>query len=129
MKIVIYLIFSCCFSFSFSQNVAMNKKHLKQYTGIIPSYEVNFNNELTKIEPTTINITLFKDSLFVSVGLSKWSGTYKAVKTSKKTYELTGQMEGSGIQEILTLYKRKKKLVRKGLFPQPDAELNVKKIK
>lgn len=116
-----------CFSKSQAQTIDLKKKHLKNYTGIIPAYEVNYNNHLEKVDASPITISLHKDSIYVTVGLSKWNGTYTVIKTSKKTYEISGKMTGSGIKEVIILHARKRKLIRKGLFPQPDAELEPKK--
>lgn len=127
MKNVVFFFIVVCFSKSFAQNIELKKKHLKTYTGIIPAYEVNYNNRLEKVEACPISISLVKDSIYVSVGLSKWNGTYSVIKTSKKTLEISGKMSGSGIKEIIILHTRKRKLVRKGLFPQPDVELKLKK--
>jgi hypothetical protein len=127
MKNVVLLLFVFCFSISHAQTIELKKKHLKNYTGLIPPYEVNYNNRLEKVEATAITVSLVKDSIYVNVGLSKWSGTYTAIKTSKKTIEISGKMNGSGIKEIIILYPRKRKLIRKGLFPQSDAELKLKK--
>lgn len=122
------LILSCCLSlfvtFCFSQDIKLRKKYLKNYKGIISSYEVNYNNNLVKIEASEINIQLNKDSVYISIGSSKWVGTYTTIKSGKKSYELRGKMQGSGVLEVLSLNTKEKKIIRKGLFPQPDAELN-----
>jgi len=110
-----------------AQNVRLKKKWLKHYEGKIPSYEVNLNNEIYKIDATQIEISLTKDSLYVKVGSAIWSGTYLASKTAKKKYEIIGKMQGSGIPEVLYLEAREKKLTRKGLFPQPNAILTIHK--
>ena len=121
------LFLSCFFAFStafcFSQNVKLKKKYLKNYKGNIPTYEINYNNNLVKIDASEITIQLKKDSLYISVGSSIWSGIYSVAKTGKKTFEIIGKMNGSGISEVLKLNSRDKTIVRKGLFPQPDAEL------
>ena len=126
------LFLSCLFAFStalcFSQNVKLKKKYLKNYKGNIPTYEINYNNNLVRIDASEITVQLKKDSLYISVGPSKWAGIYSVAKTGKKTFEIIGKMEDSGVSEVLKLNARDKTIVRKGLFPQPDAELKWSKL-
>ncbi|MBM3186351.1 MAG: hypothetical protein FJZ67_08615 [Bacteroidetes bacterium] len=100
---------------------------MKTYVGKIPSYEMNLNNQLILVNPSTIEVILTKDSIYVNVGESKWNGTYVVSKIEKQKYELTGKMLDTGIPERLIIDTKLKKLTRKGLFPQPDAILEKKK--
>ncbi len=130
--VVMKLFLSCFFTIStligFCQSVKLKNRFLKFYKGNIPAYEVNYNNQLVKIDATEIMVQLKKDSLYISVGASNWVGIYTVAKTGKKVFEITGKMEGTGIPEVLNLNTRNKTIVRKGLFPQPDAELKWSKL-
>jgi hypothetical protein len=106
--------------------VKLKKKYLKSYVGRIPAYEVNLNNQIISINATEIKVSLTKDSIYVQVGTSKWEGIYSTIKLEKKNYELTGKMVGTGIPEILLLNGKAKKIIRKGLFPQPDTVMERK---
>ncbi|MFM7668732.1 MAG: hypothetical protein ACKO7D_11165 [Bacteroidota bacterium] len=110
-----------------AQSIKLKKKYLKTYVGKIPSYEMNLNNQLILVNPSTIEVILTKDSIYVNVGESKWNGTYVVSKIEKQKYELTGKMLDTGIPERLIIDTKLKKLTRKGLFPQPDAILEKKK--
>lgn len=126
------LFFSCFFALSialcYGQNVKLKNKFLKNYKGSIPAYEVNYNNQLVKIEPSEITVQLKRDSIYIFVGKSSWAGIYSASKTSKKVFQISGKMQGTGIPEVLELNARDKTIIRKGLFPQPDAELKLNKL-
>jgi hypothetical protein len=72
-----------------------------------------------------------KDSLYVTIGNTQISGLYAAQKsTNPDEIVLTIPRENSGIEERIILNTAKKTLLRKGVFPQPDALLlRVKKSK
>jgi hypothetical protein len=72
-----------------------------------------------------------RDSLYLSIGNTRISGIYSAQKTTNSDeIQLTIPRENSGIEERIILNTAKKTLLRKGVFPQPDAILlRVKKSK
>jgi hypothetical protein len=124
MKLLFVLIISF-FTFNLSaQPIKLKKKWQKFYVGKIPAYEVSLNNQAVQIDAVQIKVQLTKDSIYIQVGSAKWAGIYSASKLEKKKVEITGRMIGTGIPEILKLDMREKKIIRKGLFPQPDAVLN-----
>ncbi len=127
MKCILTLFLSIVSFFVSAQSVNLKKKFLKTYSGKIPAYEMNLNNQLVPVNSTNIEVRLTKDSIYVNVADSKWNGTYNVSKIEKKRYELTGNMVGTGIPERLVLDTKLKKLTRKGLFPQPDSILEKKK--
>ena len=126
MKLIVTLFFTILSVVASAQSVKLKKKYLKSYVGRIPAYEVNLNNQIISINATEIKVSLTKDSIYVQVGTSKWEGIYSTIKLEKKNYELTGKMVGTGIPEILLLNGKAKKIIRKGLFPQPDTVMERK---
>ncbi len=126
MKLIVTLFFTILSVVASAQSVKLKKKYLKSYVGRIPAYEVNLNNQIISINATEIKVSLTKDSIYVQVGTSKWEGIYSTIKLEKKNYELTGKMDGTGIPEILLLNGKVKKIIRKGLFPQPDTVMERK---
>lgn len=126
MKLIVTLFFTILSVVASAQSVKLKKKYLKSYVGRIPAYEVNLNNQIISINATEIKVSLTKDSIYVQVGTSKWEGIYSTIKLEKKNYELTGKMDGTGIPEILLLNGKAKKIIRKGLFPQPDTVMERK---
>jgi len=126
MKLIVTLFFTILSVVASAQSVKLKKKYLKSYVGRIPAYEVNLNNQIISINATEIKVSLTKDSIYLQVGTSKWEGIYSTIKLEKKNYELTGKMVGTGIPEILLLNGKAKKIIRKGLFPQPDTVMERK---
>ena len=123
MKIIVFL-FATFFTFiAFGQSVKLKKKYLKAYDGTLPSYSINLGEEIVKVNSEYLRVTLKKDSLFVLVGKVKYGGTYKVEKISKKEYKITGAMEETGIPALFFLDLKNKTLLRKGVFPQPEAML------
>ncbi len=126
MKIITCFIFLISVQAS-AQSIKLKKKFLKTYSGKIPAYEMNLNNQIVPVNSSNLEVRLTKDSIYVNVGVSKWEGTYIVSKLENKKFELTGKMVGTGIPERLILDTKQKKLTRRGLFPQPDAILEKKK--
>ena len=123
MKIVVFL-FASTFAFvALGQTVKLKKKYLKAYDGTLPSYSINLGEEIVKVNSEYLRVTLKKDSLFVLVGKVKYVGTYKVEKITKKEYKITGAMEETGIPALFFLDLKNKTLLRKGVFPQPEALL------
>jgi hypothetical protein len=126
MKLLTCFIFLISLQVS-AQAIKLKKKFLKTYSGKIPAYEMNLNNQIIPVNSSNLEVRLTKDSIYVNVGESKWEGTYIVSKLENKKFELMGKMLGTGIPERLLLDSKQKKLTRKGLFPQPDAILEKKK--
>ncbi len=123
MKIIVFLFASTFVFVAFGQTVKSKKKYLKAYDGTIPSYSINLGEEIVKVNSEYLKVTLKKDSLFVLVGKVKYGGTYKVEKITKKEYKITGAMEETGIPALFFLDLKNKTLLRKGVFPQPEAIL------
>ena len=119
-------LFACIFAFgAFSQSVKLKKKYLKAYDGTLPAYSINLGEEIVKVNSEYLKVTLKRDSLYVLVGKVKYSGTYKVEKINKKEYKITGAMEETGIPALFFLDLKKKTLLRKGVFPQPESLLTI----
>jgi hypothetical protein len=125
MKLVMFL-FACTFAFgTFGQSVKLKKKYLKAYDGTLPAYSINLGEEIVNVNSEYLKVTLKKDSLYVLVGKVKYSGTYKVEKITKKEYKITGVIEETGIPALFFLDLKNKTLLRKGVFPQPEALLTI----
>ena len=114
-----------------AQTVRVKRKYCKTYQGDIPTYSAMLGQEIVKVSSEQIDIQLKKDSLYVTIGNTQISGVYAAQKsTNPDEIVLTIPRENSGIEERIILNTAKKTLLRKGVFPQPDALLlRVKKSK
>ncbi len=119
-------LFACTFAFgTFGQSVKLKKKYLKAYDGTLPAYSINLGEEIVNVNSEYLKVTLKKDSLYVLVGKVKYSGTYKVEKITKKEYKITGVIEETGIPALFFLDLKNKTLLRKGVFPQPEALLTI----
>lgn len=114
-----------------AQTVRVKRKYCKTYQGDIPTYSAMLGQEIVKVSSEQIDIQVKKDSLYVTIGNTQISGVYAAQKsTNPDEIVLTISRENSGIEERIILNTAKKTLLRKGVFPQPDALLlRVKKSK
>lgn len=114
-----------------TQTVRVKRKYCKTYQGEIPKYSAMLGQEMVEVSSMQIDIQVKKDSLYLSIGNVRISGVYTAQKsTSPNEVVLTLPRENSGIEERIILNTTKKTLLRKGVFPQPDALLSrVKKSK
>ena len=114
-----------------TQTVRVKRKYCKTYQGEIPKYSAMLGQEMVEVSSMQIDVQVKKDSLYLSIGNVRISGVYTAQKsTSPNEVVLTLPRENSGIEERIILNTTKKTLLRKGVFPQPDALLSrVKKSK
>jgi hypothetical protein len=114
-----------------TQTVRVKRKYCKTYQGEIPKYSAMLGQEMVEVSSMQIDIQVKKDSLYLSIGNIRVSGVYTAQKsTNPDEVVLTLPRENSGIEERIILNTTKKTLLRKGVFPQPDALLSrVKKSK
>ena len=114
-----------------TQTVRVKRKYCKTYQGEIPKYSAMLGQEMVEVSSMQIDVQVKKDSLYLSIGNIRVSGVYTAQKsTSPNEVVLTLPRENSGIEERIILNTTKKTLLRKGVFPQPDALLSrVKKSK
>lgn len=132
MKWIIAFVFISLFVESAAtQTVRVKRKYFKTYQGEIPKYSAMLGQEIVEVSPIQIDINVKRDSLYLSIGNTRISGIYSAQKTTNSDeIQLTIPRENSGIEERIILNTAKKTLLRKGVFPQPDAILlRVKKSK
>lgn len=110
----------------FAQSKPLKRKYRGTYVGEIPAYKVILGAKEVAVQSQTIELSIFKDSVFLVIGRYNYGNTYKLQKITNHL-ELRFEREGSGIEEVLILDPQTKSLTRKGLFPQPDAILAPKK--
>lgn len=112
------------FSISFTQlnAQALKRKYRGVYEGKIPTYEVKMGPNTYGVSASEIKVNLGKDSIFLEIGTNRYALAYFIEKKENK-YILTSPRDHSGIPEQFILDPRTKEMVRKGLYPQPDAAL------
>jgi hypothetical protein len=111
-----------------AQSSTMKRKYRGIYSGSIGTYQAIIGNKEVSVMKQELQVELSKDSLVMEVGKYRYANTYLVVKTAVG-YELHFERPDSGIEEVLLLDPKLKTLLRKGLFPQPDALLTKQKKK
>jgi hypothetical protein len=112
------------FSISFTQlnAQALKRKYRGIYTGQIPTYEVKMGSNTYVVNASEIKAYLDRDSIFLEIGTYRYASGY-SIEKKEKQFMLSAPREQSGILEQLILDPQTKTIIRKGLYPQPDATL------
>ncbi len=112
------------FSISFTQlnAQALKRKYRGIYTGQIPTYEVKMGTSTYVVNASELTAFVDRDSIIIEIGSYRYAAPYN-LEQSKETLTLTSIRENSGILEQLILDPKSKTMIRKGLYPQPDATL------
>lgn len=106
----------------FGQSKPIKRKYRGIYIGQIPTYEVKLGTTNYQVSAALMKVSLDRDSIYLEIGTYRYAAPYN-LEQSKETLTLTSNRENSGIIEQLTLDPKTKTLIRKGLYPQPDATL------
>lgn len=102
----------------------LKKKTLGIYQGEIPSYALELGEEVFQVEKAAIQVELHPDgTLLETIDSKAVKGTYLILKEDKNTVYLEVKLDGQYIPESYVLYKKDKRLERKGIYPQPDVFL------
>ena len=112
------------FSISFAQLNAqqLKRKYRGIYDGQIPAYEVKMGTSTYPVGTSKIKVFLGQDSINIEIGTYHYEAAYTLEKT-KENLIITVNRDQSGLAEQLRLDPKTKIMVRKGLYPQPDARL------
>jgi hypothetical protein len=111
-------------SISFTQlnAQALKRKYRGIYTGQISTYEVKMGSNTYLVNASEIKAYLDRDSIYLEIGTSRYASSY-FIESKEKQFILTSSREHSGIPELFILDPKTKTMIRKGLYPQPDATL------
>lgn len=102
----------------------LKKKNLGVYQGEIPSYALELGEEVFQVDKASLQIKLQADGTVLEIIDSKEvKGTYLILKEDKNAIYLEVKLDGQFIPENYVLYKKDKRLERKGIYPQPDVFL------
>ncbi len=108
---------------SFGLTAQIKKRDLGRYTGTIESYKINSGQELLTVQSSPISIALKKEIVVLKIGSQEFSASYEIKKLERRSYIITFGTPFSDLNESLRLNGKKKEMLRKGLFPQPDCVL------
>jgi hypothetical protein len=102
----------------------LKKKNLGVYQGEIPAYVLGLGEEVFQVEKAVIQIELQADgTLFEKIDSKETKGSFLILKEDKNAVYLEVKLNGQYIPENYVLYKKDKRLERKGIYPQPDVFL------
>jgi hypothetical protein len=105
----------------------VKKSHFGTYTGKIGSYEINTGMERIEVGASDITIELGATNLSLKIGNTVANGTWKLILETKTYYLIEASMEKQAAPEKILIYKKRKKLFREGIRPQPDVMLTKQK--
>lgn len=118
---LLILILMCSFT-GVSQEI--KKKYLGIYSGEIPSYALELGEEVFQVESAPVEIHLKQGGeLLEKIASRETKGTYQFIKEDKNGIYFEARFDGQFIPENYVLYKKEKRLERKGIYPQPDVFL------
>jgi hypothetical protein len=118
---LLLLVLTCSFS---GNSQEIKKKYLGVFTGEIPSYGLELGQEVFQVESTQIEVQLRPEGIVIEKIASKEvMGTYQFIKEDKNGIYFEAKLDGQFISESYILYKKEKRLERKGIYPQPDVFL------
>lgn len=101
----------------------LKRKFLGTYSGTIPAYKMHAGNSVIDVASAQISIELTDGQVIQQIGQSSRKGTWEITKTEKCCYYITLRLEGQLAEEQLVLTKKTRDILRRGLYPQPDARL------
>ncbi|MDF3027673.1 MAG: hypothetical protein K0S23_1980 [Fluviicola sp.] len=113
------------FTYSFSGNSQeIKKKYFGTYAGEIPSYALQLGEEVFEVQAAPIEVQLKPEGILLEkIASNEINGTYQFIKEDKNRIYFEVKLEGQFIPESYVLYKKDKRLERKGIYPQPDVFL------
>jgi hypothetical protein len=118
---LIFVVFATTLSVV-AQSKPIKRKYRGVYEGQIPTYEVRMGQEVYTVKASNLRIFLDRDSIFFEIGTYRYASGY-SIENNEKQFSLSATRDQSGIPEQLIIDPKTKTMIRKGLYPQPDATL------
>lgn len=121
------IILSICFSLLVSLTLnaqKLRRKNFGNYSGVIAPFELVIDTVVVKVAGAPITIRFEKElNTFVqTIGDSQLTGTWEITKKTTAIIYLKVTFPGN-IFEQYELYLTDKKMVRNGMYPQPNTQL------
>lgn len=104
--------------------IDVKNKYLGKYKGTIPAFQIQSDQTLMDVSASAIYIDIQSDdAIGIKIGNQQMQGTYRVLFKAKSYYLIEARMEGETYAERLKLYFKGKTIMREGLYPQPNTEL------
>ena len=120
MKRALLICFILISGLSFGQ---LKKKYYGTYRGTVPSYTIDIGSDVVPVASSEIVIQLTAENVTQQLGNVSRKGSWTVSESDKTHITLNLRLEGQLAEERLLIDKKTKKIVRLGIFPQPDALL------
>lgn len=101
----------------------LKKKFYGTYRGTVPGYTMDIGSDVVPVASSDIVIILTAENVTQQLGNVTKKGTWTVSESDKTQITLQLRLEGELAEERLLIDKKTKKIVRLGIFPQPDALL------
>ena len=101
----------------------VKRKFRGNYQGIIESYKINSGGEYLTVKETPISILVEKKKLTINIGNVNFNGVPEIKQTSRSILELSLKRPNDFGTEKISIYRKNRYLIRKGISPQPNTEL------
>ena len=108
---------------SFGLISQIKRKDLGRYQGTLAAYKINNGKELLTVQACPISVSLNKENLILKIGPREYTATYQVKKLERRKYEILVKVPYSDLKESFSLNGKRKEMLRKGIFPQPDCKL------
>tara|TARA_B100000902_G_scaffold298158_1_gene285404 strand:+ start:244 stop:618 length:375 start_codon:yes stop_codon:yes gene_type:complete len=108
---------------SFGLMAQIKRKDLGRYEGTVPAYKINIGQELLTVQASPISVDLNKENILLKIGSREYTSTYQVKKLERRRYEILVRVPYSDLKESFSLNGKRKEMIRKGIFPQPDCKL------
>lgn len=110
-----------------SQAQTLKKKFCGEFIGEIPSYTMDFDGKSVPVKATSLRLILDSEGNceFIINGKAS-TGIYHVIQEDNVSFTINASFDKDQAGEEWVIYKKDKRLVRKGVYPQPNAYLTKK---
>ena len=102
---------------------SLKKKYYGSYAGTIPAYTIDLGTGVVPVQETAITIRLMEGRFVQTIGTTVQEGSWAVSGGDSDVLALVFSPDNSLVRERITFYRKQKRLVREGIYPQPRAEL------
>lgn len=127
-KSLYFLLFLAIPIIGFSQsNETLKKKYFGTYVGTMSGYLLDTGQEVVTVEPTELTIQLSENAISMDIGRFHITGDYRIIFSNKEYWVLNATIEGQLQTERITVYKKGNTIMREGVYPQSNTDLEKSK--